>query len=416
MDQPSSRHTPAEKAQPQIIYAWNYVNWGGAQIYFFGLMKEARKHYRVKALVPENSSQRIFDYLNEWKIDYALLPARHARKPAIGIWPKIMAHVHWVREERDFVRHVTKHIVPARSVIHIDMGFWRSFMPLFHLSLRTGVFVTIHTALPQIAGWRALAWKVKGRILSRMKNFHLLASNEDAKLSLTPYLAPGEAASVEVAYSGFDRDEIDHILTETVDRQAICEKYALPTDRELILGVGQFIERKGCWVLLEALEELRTRSDDFLFLWIGTSAPDAATLERIDDADLAKHFRLISPEDLGKSRSDLLGLLNIADIFVLPSFEEGLPIALVEAMALGKPCIATHINAIPEAIEHGANGMLVDAGNPEALAIAMLSLLNAPDVRTKLGGAAQKTAYEKFNNALGAVTTVRLYGEALASR
>jgi glycosyltransferase involved in cell wall biosynthesis len=349
------------------------------------------------------------------EIDYALLPARHDRKPAVGFWPKIIAHVHWVLDERDFVRHVKENIDPARSIIHVDMGFWRSFIPLFRFSLKTGVFVTIHTALPQIAGWRSLAWRVKGGILSRMKNFQLLASDEDAKKSLEPYLAADKAVSVEVAYSGFDHDEIDDILSKTVQRQTICEKYALPANRKLIFGVGQFIERKGCWVLLDALNELRAQDDDFLCLWIGTSAPDADTLSRLDHAGLADHFRLISPEEVGRSRSDLLGLLNIADLFVLPSFEEGLPIALVEAMALAKPCIATRINAIPEAITNGKNGLLVEAGNPEALANAMLSLLEAPDVRSRVGNEAQKTAFEKFDSAFGARTTVRLYGDALAA-
>jgi glycosyltransferase involved in cell wall biosynthesis len=249
--------------------------------------------------------------------------------------------------------------------------------------------------------------------LSRLKNFHILTSNHDAKRSLAPYLSAAKVNDIEVAYSGFDREEIERVSANATDRKAACDQYDLPTERLLILTVGQFIERKGCWVLLDAVSKLRGQCEDLQFVWVGTGSPDAGTVARIDSFGVNDCFRLMTADEIGNGRDDVLGLLSVADIFVLASLEEGLPIALVEAMALARPCIATRINAVPEAIEDGVTGLLVEAGNPDQLAGAIRRLAAEPELRSGLRTKARQKAFAAFDAANGAEITIRAYARAL---
>lgn len=413
---PDKKDPQGDASRPQIVYAWNYTNWGGAQIYFFGLIKEARKHYRIKVLLPANSPKRIFDYLDHFQISYDLLPASPTITPSPNLFQKILAHVRWVQSERRFTKAVSVEVSGSCSILHADLGFWRSFMPLFRLSLKTGVFVTIHTALPQISGWRGVVWKLKGGILGRMKNFRILTSNMDARWSLTPFLPADQVGNIPVAYSGFDADEINAALADDKSSGQIRERHRLPLDRVVLLAVGQFIERKGCWVLLRALTQLKAQSSNFTFVWMSTSEADDQLKAKIAEYKLGEHFRLMSPDEVGAERHNLLCLMNAADIFVLPSLEEGLPIALVEAMAIAKPCLATRINAIPEAIEEGATGRLVEPGDELGLCDAMMSLMSDPEQRVRLGAAAQTKAFQHFDSSIGARTTVAAYTDYFDQR
>ena len=131
--------------------------------------------------------------------------------------------------------------------------------------------------------------------------------------------------------------------------------------------------------------------------------------ERINDHDLGESFRVLGGDEIGDTRDDLLSLMSVADIFVLASLQEGLPIALVEAMALGLPCIATKINAIPEAIEDDENGILIPPNDPARLSEAMADLLVDHEKRKRLGAAAKRSAYERFDERNTADRTLKLY-------
>ena len=86
-----------------------------------------------------------------------------------------------------------------------------------------------------------------------------------------------------------------------------------------------------------------------------------------------------------------------ADVFVLASFAEGLPVALMEAMALGVPCLSTMIAAIPELIEDGRSGLLVPASNPEALRIALRKLADDVVYRDQLSQRARTIVEDRYN-------------------
>uniref|UniRef100_E6QMG1 Glycosyl transferase group 1 n=1 Tax=mine drainage metagenome TaxID=410659 RepID=E6QMG1_9ZZZZ len=158
-----------------------------------------------------------------------------------------------------------------------------------------------------------------------------------------------------------------------------------------IVCTGRLVPAKGQRVLLRAFAAL-PEHPRFRLTFIG-DGPDRKHLEQLG--------RELGIED----RIEWLGALNHdatlrcvagARIFVLASFAEGLPVALMEAMALGVPCISTYIAGIPELIHNEKNGLLVPAGSVEALTTAIKRLIGEPDLRERLTGCAKKTIAEEY--------------------
>lgn len=395
----------------QIIYAWNYREWGGAQIYFMSLMKEAKRSYAVTALIPADSEPKILQYLKSLEIPIEFLLHESPSKTRNGLIGKFTKRIAILRSENRLVRDILARNNLAETIVHIDLGFWQSFISLVRLCMKTNVFMTVHTGLPNYTGWRKWRWMIKGKILSRFSSFHLLASNQEAKDSLKQYIELDKFRQVEVTYSGIDPDEITNVKKNLPAKTEILKRYRLAENTPIIMTVGQFIERKGCWVLLESLKQLNGAGIDFLFVWLSTTFPGAETLKRIETYGLGDSFRLMDAEEIGQTRDDLLTLLSAADIFILASFQEGLPIALIEAMALELPCIATNVNAIPEALINGKTGILVQPNDSIQLLNEIASLLNSPQQREILGAEAKKIAFEKFNSKITAERTMKLYDE-----
>ena len=140
------------------------------------------------------------------------------------------------------------------------------------------------------------------------------------------------------------------------------------------------------------------------------SEPDR---RRVADT-VADVFRHVTAAEFGPLRADYLGLLRAADVFALPSFEEGLPLAMLEAMAIGLPVISTPVNGIPEAIVSERDGLLVAPGNAEALAAAIARLKASPDLRASLASAGRHRAVTEFDSRTMADVTLGVYAAAFA--
>jgi glycosyltransferase involved in cell wall biosynthesis len=407
---------PRSQGMRHILYVWNYREWGGAQIYFLSLMKEAKRSLRVTALLPSNSEPKIVDYLKSIDIPIEFLPPAPVLNTGAGMIAKLSRRISILRSEIRLANNILARDNLRDLIVHIDLGFWQSSFALFRLCRKTNVFVTVHTGLPIYSGWRALRWKIKGKSLSLFSSFHLLASNNEAKDSLKPYLDGNKFGRTEVTYSGIDPLEITKVSENLPNKTQIRQQYRIAEHKALIITVGQFIERKGCWVLLESLRQLKEAGKDFAFVWLSTTSPNEEALIRINGFRLEESFRLMDADEIGHTRDALLTLLSAADIFVLASLQEGLPIALTEAMALGLPCIATSVNAIPEALEDGHNGIVVPPNDPKRLTESISTLLNDPRQREVLGRAAKKTAFEKFNAEISAARTMKLYNDVWNTR
>jgi len=110
-----------------------------------------------------------------------------------------------------------------------------------------------------------------------------------------------------------------------------------------------------------------------------------------------------------QSQEEVAALLATAHAFVLPSFAEGVPVVLMEAMASGLPVIATRITGVPELVEDGVSGFLVPPGDAGALARAMNRLAALPDRGAAMGTSGRARVAEEFDIAKEAVRLAALY-------
>jgi len=148
---------------------------------------------------------------------------------------------------------------------------------------------------------------------------------------------------------------------------------ALPPDRPIVLGVGQLTAGKGFHILIEAVARLRSHRPDVLLLLVG-EGPQRPVLEKlIRDLGVSDSVRLV-----GSQPHERLALwYSAADLFCLPSSKEGCPNVVLEAMACGRPVIATRVGGIPEAVVSPSVGTLVDR-TVEAFEQAMAEALPRP--------------------------------------
>jgi glycosyltransferase involved in cell wall biosynthesis len=227
------------------------------------------------------------------------------------------------------------------------------------------------------------------------------------------YLSPDDVARITLTRATINPSEIDEVFKNDIDREALREKYGLDRDKFMVLCIGQFVDRKGRWIFLEAASEILKDHDDITFVWITPQAAGPADLEKIGEYALGDSFKLILSADIGEKRHDVLTFFRAADIFALPSIWEGLPISILEAMALGVPTISTNINAIPEAVKDLETGLLIEAGDSAALAGAILRLKNDPELRESLSLKGREFVLANFDERDAAAFALNAYEECL---
>ena len=172
----------------------------------------------------------------------------------------------------------------------------------------------------------------------------------------------------------------------------VQRKLTPETEEKLIVSVGRFAPEKGHRYLIEALNLLKQQDMAWRCTFLG-------------EGELAAELRALASE-YGLSEQiafpgfceDVFSVLLTADVFVLPSLHESSPNALIEAMGIGMPCIASDVGGIVDLVEDSANGVRVPPKDPIALAAALQRVLTTPDFAAELGKNARTTIQQKFNS------------------
>ncbi|HEX6533142.1 MAG TPA: glycosyltransferase family 4 protein [Gemmatimonadaceae bacterium] len=208
---------------------------------------------------------------------------------------------------------------------------------------------------------------------------------------------------------GVRRDTV-HVVPNGIEfrsgvRERVRRELKVDDDELLLVAVGNLYPVKGHMVLLRALAALAAPGAP------GAEAPVSWRLAIAGRGDEEGPLRAFAGKEgiadrvhLLGFRSDVPDILAAGDVFVMPSLSEGLPLALVEAMSMALPIIASDVGGIPEVVSRAEEALLVPPGDAEALAGAIRDLLAHPEHRRALGDAARRRAYRDFS--------VRTMGEA----
>jgi glycosyltransferase involved in cell wall biosynthesis len=177
----------------------------------------------------------------------------------------------------------------------------------------------------------------------------------------------------------------------TADRSEAKARLGLGVTRPLIGTVGRLEPRKGTATLLEALAVLRAAGHDAGLAVVGDGPLRSELVASAERLGIAPHFSMLG------DRSDVCEILAALDLFVLPSRTEGMSNALLEAMAMELPVVATAVGGTPEVIADGRTGLLVPSDDAPAMAGAIARLLEDAALATRLGGAARQTVEERYD-------------------
>ncbi len=214
------------------------------------------------------------------------------------------------------------------------------------------------------------------RIMARKTDFLITVNNEDYKRALkfpvneNVYLTPG----VGVEISAYSSSQL------SLTKESIREKLGIESDKCLFLCIAEFNNNKNHLQILDALLELRTKQLRLVqCIFVGRGPLEAKLLAEIEKRNLQSIVHILG------YRRDIPELLHAADVVLLMSKREGLPRSLLEAMAAGKPIIATDTRGNRDLVSSGTNGWLVPIGSIRETAKRIEYFIDQPLVIEKMG-------------------------------
>jgi len=237
------------------------------------------------------------------------------------------------------------------------------------------------------------------RRLSKMFTHRIIAISRAVKINLIETGVP--ANMIETVYNGIDLTGYDNI--EPILRRDL----SLSSDVPIIGIVARLVWEKGYKYMLKAMPRILEKFPKAVLIIIGEGPLEESLKALCRELDITDNVIFMGYQD------NVEKLALDFDVFVLPSVSEGLGLALLEAMALGKPVITTEVGGIPEVVKSGVNGLLVPPRNKELLAENVIKVLLSKDMADSLGTCAKNTVYEKFSARQMTTETLKIYEEIL---
>jgi len=245
---------------------------------------------------------------------------------------------------------------------------------------------------------------------ARAGNDRLIAVSDYVKRSANRHLRVS-LDSIDLVYNPID---VDHLqAAPATSRAELLRSLGLSADSLILLNVARLSPQKGLLYALRALPSIIQQYPAAHLVSVGATTDPAWLKELQREAmalGVADHFHVLG------SRRDVIDFLRACDVFIFPSLYEGLGIALIEAMAAGCACVATSAGPIPEVVRDGEDGVLVPPANPDEIAAAVCRLLADEALRSRLGDAATKTAFSRFQPQQSADTLTSIYESVVATK
>jgi glycosyltransferase involved in cell wall biosynthesis len=221
---------------------------------------------------------------------------------------------------------------------------------------------------------------------------------------------------IQDTYRGVDGSKIQVVYLGVNTRAfAPASPAPNPCGTVRLVSVGDLIEKKGHVILVRACALLARQGYRFTCRIIGEGRHHPAVAHEISQLEIASHVELLG----SRAHEEVRRLLHESEVFVLACMDvraqgedlDGIPVALMEAMAMGMPVVSTTISGIPELIEDGVSGLLVPERDEGRLADALRRLIENPQLRTTLGKAARQRIEERFDLAANVKALAVLYRE-----
>jgi glycosyltransferase involved in cell wall biosynthesis len=214
------------------------------------------------------------------------------------------------------------------------------------------------------------------------------------------------AHKIRVIHNGVDPYQFRVRESQTVARQAL----GLPVGIPVIGCIGRLELIKGHSYLVDAMIQIRARLPQAVLLVVGAGTAQAALREQVRKRGLSGVVLVVG------GQQDIRPFLQAMDLFVLPSLDEGFGIALLEAMAMELPIVASNVGGIPEVVDNGKTGVLVSPRDSDALAQAIVALLKHEEKRHRMGMLGRERVLSRFTAQHSASQLEALYESLLRAK
>lgn len=349
-----------------ILYFTNSTVWGGVEGHICGLLRHlSRSLFRPHLIC----SPAIFERFRLASPGDVEVTALSLHSPT---------HLGAAAQLARLIRRGKFHIV------HSHM-FWSSLCAS-PVAWACGVPVIVET-LHGTEAWRK-GWKAScrvDRVVAHFVSQHVAVCNSDARFLVEKKHVPTE--KVAVIHNGVD---VRRFGASSDMRMAMRKALGYAEDDLILIMVARFHEGKGHRVLLDAMKHLLPSFPKLKLICLGEGDGEGEVRASCGALGLSHCVRIPGQQ------TNVADWLKAADINVLPSFYEGLPLTILEAMASALPSVATQVGGIVDAIENGVSGLLVPPGDAMQLAEALSFLLRDAELRKRMGIAAYLRAARRF--------------------
>lgn len=308
-------------------------------------------------------------------------------------WTTISTLVQILRREGITILHA--HSSKAGLVGRVAAGLART--PVVFMTAHNSIFYEYWPA------WKKSIFAASEWLLAR--HTHRILTVSEAlreELLTTERLNPDQVLTI---HNGIDLTP----FRQGVERRAVLRSLGVPQLGQLVGTIARLAPQKGLTFFLQAAAIL-CRDYQVNFVVVGDGPLRQALEEERTALGLQRRFFFVG------ERQDIPQILSAMDIFVLPSVTEGLPLTILEAMAAGKPVVATRVGGIPEVVMDEKTGLLVPPQNPQALARAVATLLSNRNRAKEMGQHGQQRVLERFTNDIMVRKIEEQYKIILASR
>ncbi len=295
---------------------------------------------------------------------------------------------------RKLIRAYAPHIVHSHTwPVAMIAGFALCGLPAAHV-------IHIHDMRPWLAStaFRQRIRKIIYRWAFRCSRASYIACADAVRQYAVQHLLP-RGSVIKTLHSGIDLSRFESDPVKSADEGK---------DKALVLGMsGAFQPMKGHEYLLKAMASLRSRGINLQLICTGWGSLESQYKQMAEDLGLKPFITF-----MGRVR-EMKDFYRLIDICVLPSLSEGLSLSLLEAMAMGKPVIATRVGGTAEAVRDGENGLLIEPANADSLATAIERLATNPELRAAMGKHGRKLVEEEFRMENMARRAAEIYDELL---
>lgn len=349
-----------------VLHVVGSVGIGGAERHVLDLCQlQEAKGLRVRVALP--AAGELSEALDRHGIEYALF-GRGGRWSPLSLW-RLWRIIH-----RDPPHLIHAHMPRSASMVGRTKG-------------RIPLVATAHNIVKSIRPFIG-------------SDFVICVSNQ-VKDSLLALGFPGERASiVHNAIVPFHQilGTRDQIRDEMGWRDAV-----------IILCVARLVPAKGQSYAIRALPEILSNEPAAKLVLVGAGPDDLMLRELAINVGVAEHVALLG------ARHDVPHLLQAADIYLQPSLKEGFCIAFLEAMSMGLPCVGTRTGAIPDMLQHGDEGILIEPADTHAIAGSVNRLIKEPSLATQYAQRAKAFVDEAFGQERQLLETLAVYQCVVAS-